>query len=114
MRVQAIDKEMYHWLRAIVCTIDSANNKVEVTWPGYGKEYNCWVDADSIRVPIEPRVMPRNWLSESKFPIRSHPKYLQRGDHIVDREGKEFTVHINDPFRFEVCHITRLFLLLSD
>ena len=90
---------------------DTNEDSVKVTWPGYPKQYDCWILKDSVRLPVEKRPMiTRNAISKSSFPRKGDPKYLEKDDKIYDTvRHLTLTVAINDPFK---CEVLRVFFFL--
>lgn len=108
--VQALDPETRHWLNAVV--VENSGERLKVTWTGYAKSYDCWLDTNNVRMPILKRsLVSRNAINSKNFPLYKHPKYLQMGHIIFDRVRKtKFIVDVNDEFnakvnRIDFCHI---------
>ena len=104
MAVQAVDDIMKCWLRATIVDKDFEEEKLFLRWSGFGKEFNNWVPISKARLPVADRkLLTRNAISSSNYPIRNHPKNFQHGDDIIDiSRNKEFVVDVNDPFKSEV------------
>ena len=99
MHLQAID-ECGIWRDVSVVHIDEA---VKINWRGFSKKYDCAVELDTLRYPVEERLLSRNAISAEKFHNIRHPKNLSRGDAIFDSGRMESAVvEINDPFRCEI------------
>ena len=102
-KVQALCPETKHWIHGTI--VESNKKKSKVSWLGYDKESNCWVQNENIRVPVNKRtLLMRNAIKKSNFPNRGDPKRLELGDEVCqvdDRESKE-VVAINDPFNAKV------------
>ena len=106
MVIHAIDPETKHWICAKILEIDNHTNEVKVTWPGYGKSYDCWVSFKCIRHPVEIRsLLNRNSIQKENFPNRKAPKNLLEGDSVYDKgRNKKFVVNVNDLFKAQVIY----------
>ena len=87
MKVQALDPETKHWLFATILEIE--NGRCKVSWTGYPKTYDCWVEWEEFRLPILKRAMlSRNAISKDNFKNRQDPKNLEKDDVIYDTVRK--------------------------
>ena len=102
MKVQALDPETKHWLFATITDIDTG--KYKVSWTGYSKIYDCWLEEEELRLPVLKRAMlSRNAIVKENFLIREDPKNLEKDDVVYDTVRKmKFVVATNDPFKSEV------------
>ena len=102
IKVQAFDPETKHWLFATILEIE--NGRCKVSWTGYPKTYDCWVEWEEFRFPILKRAMlSRNAISKDNFKNRQDPKNLEKDDVIYDTVRKmKFVVATNDSFKSEV------------
>lgn len=118
-RVQALDPESKHWLLATITDVQLESAKV--TWNGYSKEHDCWLNKKDIRMPVKIRPMiSRNLILKKNFPNRKHPKDLQYEDVIYDmKRNQKFIVDTNNQYEAKVCRqilmliITTIFLMLN-
>jgi len=110
MKVQAVDPETKHWLRAKV--IEVGIEKTKLTWDGYSNVYDSWISNEFIRLPLTKRpLLRRNAIQKVNFPVRGDPKNLQYGDQIYDTVRKaKFCVETNDPFDSKVSMCFNCFL----
>ena len=101
-KVQALDPETKCWLLAQI--VEKKENEMKVTWPGYPKIYDCWLQNQFIRKTLQTRTSgTRNTIKKENFPDRHHPKFLQPVDFIINLECDEKSiVATNDPFKCEV------------
>ena len=58
--------------------------KVKITWSGFGRKYDCEVDLDKLRLPVDERLLSRNAITAGKFSKSRHPRNLCLGDGIFD------------------------------
>ena len=102
MKVQGIDPDTKHWIHGKV--IEEGTDQTRVSWDGYTKEFDCWLDNKLIRLPLTKRfLLQRNAIQKANFPVRGDPKRLRTGDQIIDTIRKEkFRVDVNDPFESKV------------
>ena len=102
MKVQALDPETKHWLFATIT--DMRNHQGKVSWVGYPRTYDCWLEWEYIRLPVLKRLMlSRNAIIKENFKIRQDPKYFEKDDVVFDTGRKmKFVVATNDPFKSEI------------
>ena len=95
-KIHALDPESKHWLPATILSIEE--DRIEVSWVGYSKEYNCWVSIKEVRKPIIKRDFPKRNIQ-----LLKDPKYLRYGDVLHNsKSNKQIVVQTNDPFKGEV------------
>ena len=110
MQVQALDPETYHWVCATI--LEEGTAKSKLTWTGFSKKYDCWINNNNVRAPLEKRLIHRNAIQKINFPLRGDPKNLRRADKIFDTNRKlKFDVATNDPFEAKVRFIKEILLL---
>ena len=100
-----MDPETNIWTLANIQDKNIEEKKVLLSWPGYSRSYDCWVDKDNVRSLLEKRpLISRDAIKSFNFPTRKIPSNLREGDRIVDtgRTNKELVVFHNDPFKAEV------------
>ena len=104
-KVQALDPETKIWTLATV--LEATPEKYKLTWPGFSKEYNCWVEHHDVRFPLDKRpLLSRNAISKNNFPTREDPKRLEIDDEIIDtRNNRKLVIATNDPFDYKVIFI---------
>ena len=91
--VQAIDPVTRTWTKCKI--LECSGETINVTWPGFSRQYDCCLPMAKVRMSIDERPLPRL--------VRKEFSKIQSGEKVVDRtRGKVFVVDENDLFKGEV------------